>query len=121
MDDIRAPFSSMTKKIKHRLMGKKHKQDITAADTPGETTDSTTLLPRSEAHDVAGGGQDRGGNGANADGKQAHSTDLGRREVDTQRHSDVDSAMGSRRSGEAGLACPSPPTPIPNNGKPDSM
>jgi len=132
MDDIRDSFSRMKKKVKHRLTGSKRKPDRTGADARGERTDSTGSLPRPEPRVVTGGGHDQGGNGANTDGRQAYSTDLGRREVDigggefSQSHSylrsDVESAMGSRRSGEVGQVYSSTSTPpIPSSGKPDGV
>jgi len=128
MDDIRASFSRTKKKFKQRLTGSKRKPDVTGPDTRGERIDSTGSLPRPEPLVVAGGGHDGGGSGADADGPQAYSTDLGRREVDisgggfSQRHShlhsDVESAMGSRRSGEVERVHPSTSTPqIPGSGK----
>jgi len=123
MDDIRASFSRTKKKIKQRLTGSKRKPDVTRPDAGGERTDSTALV-------VAGGGHDGGGSGANTDGQQAYSTDLGRREVDiggggfSQRHSHlhsgVEPAMGSRCGGEGERDYPSTSTPsIPSSGKPD--
>ena len=120
----------MKKKIKHRLTRTKRKPGRTGADARGERAGSTGSLPLPEPRVVAGGGHDRGGNGANADGRQAYSMDLGRREADiggggfSQRHSylrsDVESAMGSKRSGEVEQVYPSTSTPqIPSSGKPD--
>jgi len=120
----------MKKKIKHGLTGSKRKPDRTGADARGERTDSTGSLPRPEPRVITDGGHDRGGNGANTGGRQAYSADLGRREVDiggggfSQRHlylrSDIESAMGSRRSGEVEQIYPSTSIPqIPSSGKPD--
>jgi len=118
----------MKKKFRQRLTGSKRKPEVTGPDTRGERTDSTGSLPRPEPLVVAGGVHDGGGSGADADGQQAYSTDLGRREVDiggggfSQRYlqSDVESAMGSKRSGEVEQVYPSTSTPqIPSSGKPD--
>jgi len=122
MDDIRASFSRMKKKFKHRLTRTKRKPDRTGADARGERAVSTGSLPLPEPRVVAGA------DGANADGRQAYSMDLGRREADiggggfSQRHShlrsDVESEMGSKPSGEVERVCPSTSTPqIPSSGK----
>ena len=127
MDDIRDSFSRGKKKIKHRLTGRKRKPDGKGPDTRGERVDPSDSLPRPEPHVVTGGGQDRGGNETNADGQQAHSTDLGRREIDiggggsSKRLSDVESAMESGRGREVERLHPSPSTPqIPGSEKLDS-
>ena len=117
----------MKKKIKHKLTGSKRKPERTGAGVRGERTDSTGSLPLLGPRVVAGGGH-----GADTGGRQAYSADLGRREVDiggggfSQSHSylrsDVESAMGSRRSGEVEQVYPSTSTPpIPGSGKPDGV
>ena len=132
MDDIRDSFSRMKKKIKHKLTGSKRKPDRTGADARGGGTDSTGSLSRPEPRVVTGGVHDQGGNGANTDGRQAYSTDLGRREVDigggefSQSHSylrsDVESATESRSSGEVEQFYSAASSPqIPNSGKPDGV
>lgn len=72
MDTIRAPFSKLKKKFKHRLTGRKSKSNKTAADTGG--SNSTSLRPSSDSRVVAGDGQDREGGETNADGSQVLST-----------------------------------------------
>jgi len=52
MDDIRGSLSKMKKKIKHRLTGRKRKPDGT--NPGGEGADSTSSLPQSEHHILAG-------------------------------------------------------------------
>jgi len=132
MDDIRDSFSRMKKKFKYKLTGSKRKPDRTGPDARGEKTGSTGSLPRLEPRVVANGSHDRGGDGANTDGRQAYSTDLGCREVDiggggfSQRHSylhaDAETAMENRRSGEVERVYPSTFTPsIPSSGKPGGV
>ena len=148
MDNIRASYSRIKKKIKHRLTGDKHKRDGAGSDASGGRVDSSGSLPQPEPPIAAGGGGDRDGNGTNADGGQDFSTggapqpelgltghndnDRQRREADVDEREasqgysrlepDVETVEGSRRSGEVEEAYPSPSTPaIPHSGNPDGM
>ena len=62
---FRDSFSTLKKKVKHRLTGRKPKPDKT-----GERVDSTGSFPGAEPHVVAGGSHGQEGDGANADGGQ---------------------------------------------------
>ena len=68
MDDMRDSFSKLKKKIKHKLTGRKRKQDRTE-DSARESVDSTGSPPRQEPRVVTGGGHGQGGNGTNAGGR----------------------------------------------------
>jgi len=70
--DLGDSFSKLKKKVKHRLAGKKHKPGGGEAGTDGEIVDASSSLPQPEPHVVA---TDEDGSGANADGRQACSTD----------------------------------------------
>jgi len=58
-------FSTLKKKVKHRLTGRKLKPDKT-----GESVDSTGPPPGAESHVVAEGSHGQEGDGANADRDQ---------------------------------------------------
>jgi len=68
--DVRNSLSRLKKKVKR--IGGKRKPDRTGADADGESIDPANSLPQSVSHVVAGDG---GGNGSDADGQQACSTD----------------------------------------------
>jgi len=123
MDKIRDSFSRVKKKIKHRITGSKRKPAGTGPGARGEGVDPSGSLPRPEPRVEVSGDHDRGGDGANTGGRQAYSTDLGSREVDIGGGGfDVESAIGSRHSGEVERVYPSVSTPpIPSSGKPDGV
>jgi hypothetical protein len=75
MDEIRGSFSSLKKKVKRRLAGRKRESGRTGAGARGESVDPAGPPPQAEPPVVAGGHHDGDGNGANADGQQVHSTD----------------------------------------------
>ena len=112
MDDIRDSYSRLKKKFKHRLTGSKNKPDGTESDASGERVSSTSSLPQPEPRIVAGGGSNRSGDKANADGQQVRPTD--RAPNDRQR--------GAGDVGEVERIHLSPSTPlVPRSGKPNSM
>ena len=61
MDDIRNSLSKTKKKFKHRLLGRKHKQDgaESTLDGDSERADSTSLSPQQEPHVVTDQSYDR--------------------------------------------------------------
>lgn len=67
-------FSKLKNKVKHLLAGKKRKAAGNEAGADGEIVGPTSSLPRPEPHVVAADSGE--GSGANADGRQAFSTDL---------------------------------------------
>jgi len=71
---MRNLFSRLKKKLKHTLRGSRHIPDRAGSDAIGERVDPSCSPPRPEPHVVAGGGHNRGANGANAGGRQARST-----------------------------------------------
>jgi len=143
MDNIRNPFSRLKKKLKHTLRGIRHVPDRTGSDVNGERVNPTSSPLRPVPHVVADSGQNRGGNGTNADGRQVRSTARSRpesvpggdgrqsREADVdegeanQKYSrldpDAEAAVGSGRGGEVERPHPSPSAPsIPQSRTPDS-
>ena len=72
--EFRDSFSTLKKKVKHRLGGSKPKPNKTEADVSGERVESTSLRPGSGPHTIAGGGHDQKGEEPNADGCQVFST-----------------------------------------------
>jgi len=72
--EFRDSFSTLKKKVKHRLGGSKPKSNKTEADVSGERVDSTGSRPGSGPHIVAGGSHDQKGAEPNTDGGQAFST-----------------------------------------------
>ena len=72
--EFRNSFSKLKKKVKHRLEGSKPKPTKTGVDVGGSKVDPMGSLPGAEPHVVAGGGHDKEGSGANADGGQVLST-----------------------------------------------
>ena len=75
MDEIRGSFSRLKKKLKHRLTGSKREPGRTGAGEHGESINPAGPHTRAESPVVAGGRRDRGGDGANVDGRRARSTD----------------------------------------------
>jgi len=67
--EFRDSFSTLKKKAKHRITGKKSSPDKTEANVDGLRLD-----PGSDPHVFVGGSHDQEGNGANADGGQVLST-----------------------------------------------
>ena len=66
MDDIRNSLSKMKEKFKHRLPGRKRKQDgaESTLDDGSERADSTSSFPQQEPHAVTDQSYDREGNRA---------------------------------------------------------
>lgn len=72
--DMRAPFSKLKKKIKHRLTGRKSNPDKQGAD---KARLDPTGSPRGPGpHVVAGGSHDQEGDGSDVGGPEVHSTIL---------------------------------------------
>jgi hypothetical protein len=71
---FRDSFSTLKKKVKHRLAGSKPKPKKTGADVGRERVDSMGLHPGSEPHVVAGGSHGQEGKEPSADGGQVLST-----------------------------------------------
>jgi len=117
MDDMRDSFSKLKKKLKHGLTGSKRKPDRTEADAGGPNADGwqarpTDRAPQSES--VQAGGSDND--------KHRRVAGVDEREVSRRLDPDVESVVGSTRSGEAEGVHPPPSTPpAPRGGEPDGM
>ena len=128
MDDIRASLSRTKKKFKQRITGKKRKPDGTGDDPGGEMADPTPSLPQPElfstdrppqpdgSESVPARGSDNCQEGGEIciDGGEAS-------QMDSRSRSDIEVAVGSRRSGEPEGVYPPPSPPSVSYGAgPDS-
>jgi len=67
MDNLRRPFSSLKKDIKHRFAKGKRNVDEPGVGGRSERVDASSSLSRPEVSGVTGGGPEQEGNGSNAD------------------------------------------------------
>ena len=141
MDSFLDSVSRKGRKVKERLRGKKGKRDKTEANTAEESIESSSSFLRPVSH-IAAGGHGGEGTRASTDTRRVHSRarspqpepvpvggkdDDGKgKEVDTSKKevdqgSSVETAVGGRPGlAEAKPLSPSPSTPIPHSGEPES-